>query len=43
MGKLTRKIDFEYPDNKLLPAEAWVLFHNKKEVLQIDRVAAPNV
>jgi phosphohistidine phosphatase SixA/8-oxo-dGTP pyrophosphatase MutT (NUDIX family) len=43
MEKLTKKIDFDYPDNKLLPAEAWVLFHNKKEVLQIDRIAAPSV
>lgn len=43
MEKLTKKIDFDYPDNKLLPGEAWVLFHNKKEVLQIDRMAAPSV
>lgn len=43
MEKLTKKIDFEYPDNKLLPGEAWVLFHSKKEVLQIDRIAAPSV
>ena len=41
--KLTKKINFDYPDNKLLAGEAWVLFHNKKEVLQIDRVAAPSV
>ena len=43
MEKLTRKIDFDYPDNKLLPGEAWVLFHDKKEVLQIDRMAGPTV
>ncbi|MEJ0014192.1 MAG: NUDIX domain-containing protein [Actinomycetota bacterium] len=43
MEKLTKKIDFDYPDNKLLPGEAWVLFHSKKEVLQIDRIAAPTV
>ena len=43
MEKLTKKIDFDYPDNKLLPGEAWVLFHSKKEVLQIDRIAAPSV
>lgn len=43
MEKLTKKIDFDYPDNKLLPGEAWVLFHNKKEVLQIDRMAGPTV
>lgn len=43
MEKLTKKIDFDYPDNKLLSGEAWVLFHDRKEVLQIDRVAAPSV
>ncbi len=43
MEKLTKKIDFDYPDNKLLPGEAWVLHHNKKEVLQIDRLAAPSI
>ena len=43
MEKLTKKIDFDYPDNKLLPGEAWVLFHDKKEVKHIDRVAAPSV
>jgi len=41
MEKLTKKIDFDYPDNKLLPGEAWVLHHDKKEVLQIERFAAP--
>ena len=43
MEKLTKKIDFDYPNNKLLPGEAWVLFHDKKAVLQIDRMAAPTV
>ena len=43
MEKLTKKIDFDYPDNKLQPGEAWILHHNKKEVLQIDRMDAPAV
>jgi 8-oxo-dGTP diphosphatase len=43
MEKLTKKIDFDYPDNKLEPGEAWVIHHKKKDVLQIDRVAAPAV
>ena len=43
MEKLTKKIDFDYPDNKLMPGDAWVLFHNKKEVLQIDRLSSPTV
>jgi len=42
LEKLTKKIDFDYPDNKLLPGEAWVIHHKKKEVLQIDRLEAPN-
>jgi 8-oxo-dGTP diphosphatase len=37
MEKLTKKIDFDYPSNKLEPGESWILHHNKKEVLQIDR------
>jgi len=43
MEKLTKKIDFDYPDNKLQPGEAWVLHHDKKIVLQIDRLDAPAV
>lgn len=43
LEKLTKKIDFDYPDNKLEPGEAWVIFHKKKEVLQIDRIAAPTI
>jgi len=41
MEKLTEKIDFDYPDNKLQPGEAWILHHNMKDVLQIDRLEAP--
>jgi 8-oxo-dGTP diphosphatase len=41
MEKLTKKIDFDYPSNKLEPGEAWILHHDKKEVLQIDRLEAP--
>jgi 8-oxo-dGTP diphosphatase len=43
LEKLTKKIDFDYPDNKLLPGEAWVIHHKKKEVLQIDRLEAPKI
>ena len=43
LEKLTKKIDFDFPDNKLQPGEAWVIHHKKKEVLQIDRLAAPQV
>ena len=41
MEKLTKKIDFDYPSNKLEPGEAWVLHHDKKDVMQIDRLEAP--
>ncbi len=41
LEKLTKKIDFDYPDNKLQPGEAWIIHHKKKEVLQIDRLEAP--
>jgi len=41
MEKLTKKIDFDYPSNKLEPGEAWILHHDKKDVLQIDRLDAP--
>lgn len=43
LEKLTKKIDFDYPDNKLEPGEAWVIHHKKKEVLQIDRMEAPRI
>ena len=43
MEKLTKKIDFDYPDNKLQPGESWVVHHDKKKVLQVDRLDAPNI
>ena len=41
MEKLTKKIDFDYPSNKLQPVESWILHHNGKKVVQIDRLEAP--
>lgn len=41
MEKLTKKIDFDYPSNKLEPGESWILHHNGKKVVQIDRLEAP--
>ena len=43
LEKLTKKVDVELPESKLLPGEAYVLHHRKKEVLQVDRIAAPKV
>jgi 8-oxo-dGTP diphosphatase len=42
LEKITKKIDFDYPDNKLQPGEAWIIHHKKKDVLQIDRLEAPH-
>lgn len=41
LEKLTKKIDFDRPENKLKPGEAWILHHDKKHVLQIDHLTAP--
>ncbi len=41
MEKLTKKIDFDYPSNNLQPGESWILHHNGKKVVQIDRLEAP--
>ena len=41
MEKLTKKIDFDYPSNKLQPGESWILHHNGKKVVQIDCLEAP--
>ena len=41
MAKLTKKVDFDFPSNKLEPGQSWILHHNKKEVLQIDRLDTP--
>ena len=43
LEKLTKKVDVEYEGSKLLPGESWVLHHNKKEVLQVDRLPAPHI
>ena len=43
LEKLTKKVDIEYEGSKLLPGEAWVLHHNKKEVLQVDRLPSPHI
>ncbi len=41
LEKLTKKIDFDRPENKLMPAESWILHHNKKKIVQIDHLTAP--
>ena len=43
LEKLTKKVDVELPDSKLMPGEAWVIHHRKKEVFQVDRLGAPTI
>jgi 8-oxo-dGTP diphosphatase len=43
LEKLAKKVDFHYSDEKLQPGEAWVVHHDGKRVLQIDRLDAPTI
>lgn len=40
-NKLTRKSDIEVDDDKLQPADSWVIHRLGKEIIQIDRLDAP--
>ena len=42
LEKITKKSDLDLPENKLQPADAWVLHIRKKKVLQIDLLLAPH-
>ena len=41
LNKLTKKSDVESDEEKLYPADAWVIHRIGKEVIQIDRINAP--
>jgi 8-oxo-dGTP diphosphatase len=41
LNKLTKKSELEADEEKLMPADSWVLHRVGKEVVQIDRLAAP--
>jgi 8-oxo-dGTP diphosphatase len=41
LNKLTKKSDLEADDEKLLPADSWVIHRIGKDVIQIDRLDAP--
>jgi len=41
LNKLTKKAEVEADDEKLLPADSWVIHRNGKEIIQIDRLDAP--
>ena len=40
-NKLTRKSDIEVDDDKLQPADSWVIHRLGKEIIQVDRLDAP--
>jgi 8-oxo-dGTP diphosphatase len=39
--KLTKKAEIEADDEKLQPADSWVIHRNGKEIIQVDRLDAP--
>ena len=41
LNKLTKKSDVESDEEKLYPADAWVIHRIGKEIIQIDRIDAP--
>jgi len=40
---ISKKSDIDLPENKLKPADAWVIFLGRNKVLQIDVISAPTV
>ncbi len=40
-NKLTKKAEVEADDEKLQPADSWVIHRNGKEIIQVDRLDAP--
>jgi 8-oxo-dGTP diphosphatase len=43
LNKLTKKSDVEADEQKLLPAQAWVIHRKGKEIVQVDRIDAPTI
>jgi 8-oxo-dGTP diphosphatase len=43
LSKLTRKSEIEADEDKLQPAEAWVIHRKDKEIFQIDRLSSPSI
>jgi 8-oxo-dGTP diphosphatase len=43
LERVTKKSDVDLPENKLKPADAWVIFLGKNKCLQIDVIQAPTV
>jgi len=43
LNKLTKKSDVDADEDKLSPADGWVIHRSGKEIIQIDRIDAPNL
>jgi 8-oxo-dGTP diphosphatase len=43
LNKLTKKSDVDADEEKLSPADGWVIHRDGKEIIQIDRLDAPLV
>ena len=41
LNKLTKKSEIEADEDKLSPADGWVIHRSRKEIIQIDRLDAP--
>jgi 8-oxo-dGTP diphosphatase len=41
LNKLTKKAEVEADDEKLQPADSWVIHRAGKEIIQVDRLGAP--
>ena len=41
LNKLTKKSEIEADEDKLSPADGWVIHRSGKEIIQIDRLDAP--
>jgi hypothetical protein len=43
LEKICKKSDVDFPEDKLKPGDAWVIYLGKKKCLQIDVISAPIV
>jgi phosphohistidine phosphatase SixA len=43
LEKICKKSDVDFPEDKLKPGDAWVIYFGKKKCLQIDVISAPIV
>jgi 8-oxo-dGTP diphosphatase len=43
LNKLTKKSDVDADEDKLSPADGWVIHRSGKEIIQIDRIDAPTL